>query len=213
MSSYQDKVLAIQSRLEAIKIIPVLAACDPVVAPKLAETLINNGLPCIEVTFRSETAIEVIKAIRTACPDMMLGSGTVLTKEHVDISIELGVDFAVSPGFNPDIVNYAKSKGLPFIPGVNNPSHVEQAMSLGINTLKFFPADVSGGPGMLKALGAVYPVKFMPTGGVKLTNVADYLKLSNVFCCGGTWMIPKDLIEQQNWEELGKLTRAAALIS
>jgi 2-dehydro-3-deoxyphosphogluconate aldolase/(4S)-4-hydroxy-2-oxoglutarate aldolase len=207
---YQSKVDSVVATLSAIKIIPVLAVEDASHAKALGNTLVENGLPCAEVTFRTSAAVDVMKIMKTQCPDLVVGAGTVLTTEQVDLAIEAGCDFGVSPGLNPEIVKYAQSKGLPFIPGINNPSLVEQAMSLGLTTVKFFPAEPSGGTSMLKALQAVYPVQFMPTGGVNVKNANDYLSMEKVFCCGGTWMVPTDLIEAQNWEAIGELTQAAA---
>jgi 2-dehydro-3-deoxyphosphogluconate aldolase/(4S)-4-hydroxy-2-oxoglutarate aldolase len=176
----------------------------------LAEVLIENGLSCAEVTFRTEQAFDAIKAMREAFPEMLIGSGTVLTTDQVDQSIEAGVDFVVSPGFNPTTVKYCQQRNITIVPGVNNPSLVEQAMEMGLRTLKFFPAEPSGGVNMLKALTAVYPVKFMPTGGVSPKNVNDYLSLGAVLACGGTWMVPNDLIESGNWDELATLVRQVA---
>lgn len=209
MKDYNEKVAAIREKLSAIKIVPVLAVKDPTVGAQLGKVLSDNGMPCAEITFRTEAAVEVIKAIKASYPDMMVGAGTVLTRAQVDLAIEAGADFAVSPGFNPDTVEYAISQGLPFMPGINNPSLVEQAMSLGLTTMKFFPATVSGGTDMLKALSAVYPVKFMPTGGIKPSNAKSYLELANVFCCGGTWMVPQDLIDKKDWPAIANLTKEA----
>lgn len=208
--TYQDKVDAVAKRLAEIKIVPVLAVSKAESAAKMAQVLCENGLPCAEVTFRTEAAFEVLKAMRASNPDMVLGAGTVLSKEQVDLAIEAGCDFAVSPGFNPETVEYAREKGLPFLPGVNNPSHVEQAMALGLKTLKFFPAIPSGGVAMLKSLQAVYPVTFMPTGGVSPSNAAEFLGLSKVFCCGGTWMVPQNLVDSEDWDAIAALTKEAA---
>ncbi|ORT52268.1 ketohydroxyglutarate aldolase [Vibrio sp. qd031] len=200
----------LEQRLAQIKVVPVIAIKDASKAAKLAEVLIENGLPCAEVTFRTEQAADAIKAMRNAYPEMLIGSGTVLTKAQVDASIEAGVDFVVSPGLNPNIVQYCQQKHVTIVPGVNNPSLVEQAMELGLKTLKFFPAEPSGGVSMLKALTAVYPVQFMPTGGVNPSNVNDYLAISSVFACGGTWMVPTHLIDDEKWEELAELVRNVA---
>jgi 2-dehydro-3-deoxyphosphogluconate aldolase/(4S)-4-hydroxy-2-oxoglutarate aldolase len=147
--------------------------------------------------------------MRAEFPEMLIGAGTILTNEQVDQAIEAGVDFIVSPGFNPRTVQYCLDKGVAIVPGVNNPSLVEQAMEMGLRTLKFFPAEPSGGVGMLKALTAVYPVKFMPTGGVSLGNVDEYLSIPSVLACGGTWMVPTKLIDEGKWDELGTLVRDA----
>ena len=175
----------------------------------LGKALVENGMPCAEITLRTECAIQAIRIMRKEFPDMLIGSGTVLTNEQVDASIEAGVDFIVSPGFNPRTVQYCIDKDVAIVPGVNNPSLVEQAMEMGLRTLKFFPAEPSGGTAMLKALTAVYPVKFMPTGGVSLKNVDEYLSIPSVLACGGTWMVPTNLIDEGRWNELGKLVRDA----
>lgn len=200
----------LNERLSEIKVVPVIAIKDASKAAKLAEVLIENGLPCAEVTFRTEQAFDAIKAMREAFPEMLIGSGTVLTTDQVDQSIEAGVDFVVSPGFNPTTVKYCQQRNTTIVPGVNNPSLVEQAMEMGLRTLKFFPAEPSGGVNMLKALTAVYPVKFMPTGGVTPKNVNDYLAIPSVLACGGTWMVPNDLIDNDKWDELATLVREVA---
>ncbi|MFV0576709.1 MAG: bifunctional 4-hydroxy-2-oxoglutarate aldolase/2-dehydro-3-deoxy-phosphogluconate aldolase [Vibrio sp.] len=202
----------IKQRLSEVKVVPVIAIKDADKAVKLAKVLVENGLPCAEVTFRTEAAFQAIKNMRAAYPDMLIGSGTVLTTKQVDESIEAGVDFVVSPGLNPTTVKYCQQRGVTIVPGVNNPSLVEQAMELGLDTLKFFPAEPSGGVNMLKALTAVYPISFMPTGGVNPKNVNDYLSIPAVFACGGTWMIPNDLIDNEKWDELAELVRGVAAI-
>ncbi len=201
---------ALNKQLQDIKVVPVIAIKDASKAVKLAQVLVENGLPCAEVTFRTEQAVQAIKNMRDAFPDMLIGAGTVLNSKQVDLAICAGVDFIVSPGFNPTTVKYCQQRGITIIPGINNPSLVEQAMEMGLDTLKFFPAEPSGGVSMLKALSAVYPVKFMPTGGVNPKNVNDYLGVSSVIACGGTWMVPNDLIDNDKWEELGQLVAEVA---
>ncbi|MEZ8311481.1 bifunctional 4-hydroxy-2-oxoglutarate aldolase/2-dehydro-3-deoxy-phosphogluconate aldolase [Vibrio splendidus] len=199
----------LNEQLANLKVIPVIAINRAEDAIPLGKALVENGMPCAEITLRTECAIEAIRIMRKEFPGMLIGSGTVLTNEQVDASIEAGVDFIVSPGFNPRTVQYCIDKGVAIVPGVNNPSLVEQAMEMGLRTLKFFPAEPSGGTGMLKALTAVYPVKFMPTGGVSLKNVDEYLSIPSVLACGGTWMVPTNLIDEGKWDELGKLVRDA----
>ena len=201
---------ALNKQLQDIKVVPVIAIKDASKAVKLAQVLVENGLPCAEVTFRTEQAVQAIKNMRNAFPDMLIGAGTVLNSEQVDLAIDAGVDFIVSPGFNPTTVKYCQQRGITIIPGINNPSLVEQAMEMGLDTLKFFPAEPSGGVSMLKALSAVYPVKFMPTGGVNPKNVNDYLGIPSVIACGGTWMVPNDLIDNDQWDELGQLVAEVA---
>ncbi|MUJ27702.1 bifunctional 4-hydroxy-2-oxoglutarate aldolase/2-dehydro-3-deoxy-phosphogluconate aldolase [Aliivibrio fischeri] len=197
----------IEQQLKEIKVVPVIAIEDKNNAVPLAKVLIENGLPCAEVTFRTEAAAESIRLMREAYPSLLIGAGTVLTTHQVDEAINAGADFIVSPGLNSTTVTYCLEKNIPIIPGVNNPSLVEQAMSLGLKTVKFFPAEPSGGLPMLKALSAVYPVEFMPTGGISPSNVSDYLALTSVIACGGTWMVPNSMINNGDWEGLAKLVK------
>lgn len=198
----------IEQRLRDIRIVPVIAINDVAQAVPLAKVLVENGLPCAEVTFRTEAAAESIRLMREAYPELLIGAGTILTTKQVDIAIDAGVDFIVSPGLNPTTVKYCQQRGVVIVPGVNNPSLVEQAMEMGLKTLKFFPAEPSGGVSMLKALTAVYPVNFMPTGGVSPVNVDSYLALKSVVACGGTWMVPTDKMDKGDWDGIAELVRA-----
>ena len=202
---------SIDQQLAKLKVIPVIAINDLNDVVPLGRTLIENGLPCAEITFRTDCATQAIQQLRAAYPDMLIGAGTVLTIKQVDDAIEAGADFIVSPGFNPKTVQYCLDNNVTIIPGINNPSLVEQAMDFGLKTLKFFPAEASGGTAMLKALSAVYPVKFMPTGGISIDNIDDYLSIDSVLACGGTWMVPSKLIDQGCWQEIGELVRQACL--
>ncbi|ELN6893969.1 bifunctional 4-hydroxy-2-oxoglutarate aldolase/2-dehydro-3-deoxy-phosphogluconate aldolase [Vibrio cholerae] len=199
--------MTIEQRLRAIKIVPVIAINDVAHALPLAKVLVENGLPCAEVTFRTAAAAESIRIMREAYPDLLIGAGTVLTTAQVDEAITAGADFIVSPGLNPTTVKYCQQRNIAIIPGVNNPSLVEQAMEMGLRTLKFFPAEPSGGIAMLKALSAVYPVSFMPTGGINPNNAQEYLALKSVVACGGTWMVPTDLMDKGDWDTLAELVR------
>lgn len=200
----------LNQQLAKIQVVPVIAINDANKAVKLAQVLVENGLPCAEVTFRTADAALAIHQMRQAYPDMLIGAGTVLSCEQVEQAISAGVDFIVSPGFNPTIVKYCQQRNVTIIPGINNPSLVEQAIEMGLRTLKFFPAEPSGGVAMLKALSAVYPVTFMPTGGVNPSNVKQYLALSSVIACGGTWMVPSELIDNEQWDDLARLVREVA---
>ncbi|MBC5852641.1 MULTISPECIES: bifunctional 4-hydroxy-2-oxoglutarate aldolase/2-dehydro-3-deoxy-phosphogluconate aldolase [Vibrio] len=199
--------MTLEQRLAQIKIVPVIAINHAQQALPLAKVLMDNGLPCAEITFRTEAAQEAIRLMREAYPEMLIGAGTVLTTAQVDQAQQAGADFIVSPGLNPTTVKYCQQRGIAIVPGVNNPSLVEQAMELGLRTLKFFPAEPSGGVAMLKALSAVYPVKFMPTGGISAANVQHYLDLPSVVACGGTWMVPTDLMDKGDWPAIAKLVR------
>ena len=199
----------LNEKLQALKVIPVIAIKNAEDAVPLGKVLVENGMPCAEITFRTPAAAQAIKNMREAFPDMLIGAGTVLNSETVDLAIDAGVDFIVSPGFNPTTVKYCQQRNMPIIPGVNNPSLVEQAMEMGLTTLKFFPAGPSGGVSMLKSLTAVYPVSFMPTGGVSPANINEYLNIDAVLACGGTWMVPADLVDNKEWDKIAILVKEA----
>lgn len=194
-----------------IKIVPVVKIDDVKDAVPLAEALVEGGLPCAEVTFRTEAAAEAIKNMKEAFPDMLVGAGTVLTCSQVDEAMEAGAEFIVSPGLNPKTVEYCQEKDIPVFPGVATASEIEKAMDLGLKAVKFFPAEVNGGIPAIRALSAPYfQMKFMPTGGVNPENVKDYLAVESIFACGGTWMVKDTLIREGNFEEIKRLTREAA---
>lgn len=199
----------LHAKLAQLKIIPVIAIDKAEDIVPLGKALVENGMPCAEITFRTPAAAEAIRLLRQAQPDMLIGAGTVLSPEQAELAVEAGADFVVSPGFNPRVVRYCLDKGLVIIPGVNNPSLAEQAMDMGLSMLKFFPAGPSGGVAMLKAMASVYPVRFMPTGGVNAANIGDYLALDNVVACGGTWIVPASLVNKGDWEGIGALVREA----
>ena len=194
-----------------IGIIPVVVLDDPKDAAGLAKAFCENGLPCAEVTFRTAAAEESIRIMSKEFPDMLVGAGTVLTKEQVDRAINAGAKFIVSPGLNPKIVQYCLDKSVPITPGTQTPSEMEQALELGLKVVKFFPAEPAGGLNMIKAVAAPYvDLKFMPTGGINAKNVRDYLAYNKIIACGGSWMVKKDLVTGGKWDELGKLVREAA---
>ncbi len=191
----------LKQKLQALKIMPVIQIDDANDAVKLADVLVENGLSAAEITFRTPAAYDAICAMRKAYPEMILCAGTVLTKEQVDLAYDAGVDFVVSPGFNPTTVNYCIDKNIPIIPGINNPSLVEQAMEMGLTMLKFFPAEASGGIAMLKSLTGPYgQIELMPTGGVNTNNLLEYLAIPQVVACGGTWIAPANAINAHHWD-------------
>lgn len=200
----------ILKQLSLIGIVPVIKIDDAKDAAPLAKALIDGGLPCAEVTFRTAAAKDAIATIAREFPDMLVGAGTVLTTAQVDEAIAAGAKFIVSPGFNPEIVAYCQKKGCPIVPGINNPSGIEQALSMGLDTVKFFPAEQSGGLNMIKAMSAPYGgVKFMPTGGVNPANVCDYLAFNKILCCGGSWMVKPEMIAAGDFEGIKNLVRGA----
>ncbi|ELB2102384.1 bifunctional 4-hydroxy-2-oxoglutarate aldolase/2-dehydro-3-deoxy-phosphogluconate aldolase [Vibrio parahaemolyticus] len=204
---------SIKEQLKALKVIPVIAIDKAEDIIPLGKVLAENGLPAAEITFRSAAAAEAIRLLRETQPDMLIGAGTVLNREQAIAAKEAGATFIVSPGFNPNTVKACQEIGIDIVPGVNNPSTVEAALEMGLTTLKFFPAEASGGINMVKSLLAPYTdIELMPTGGINPANIKDYLAVPRVLACGGTWMVDKKLIEAGNWEKLARLTREAVAL-
>lgn len=198
------------NRLRALKIVPVIALDNAADAKALGKALQAGGIPAAEITFRSAAAEESIKILRDTYPDMLIAAGTVLNAAQVKAAKQAGVDFIVSPGFNPNTVKACQDADILITPGVNNPMAIEAALEMGLSTLKFFPAEASGGVAMLKALLAPYAMlNIMPTGGINAKNIRDYLAIQNVVACGGSWMVEKSLLAAQNWAEVERLSREA----
>lgn len=196
--------------LYRIGIVPVVALEDAADALPLGAALKKGGVSAIEVTFRTAAAADAIRLLSREMPELLVGAGTVITKEQADAAIEAGAKFIVSPGFQPELVSYVLSKGVPMCPGTATPGEMEQAMALGLSAVKFFPAEQNGGAPMLKALSAPYrDLLFMPTGGVKLENLRNYLALDQVFACGGTWLATKDDIKAKAFDKITARTREA----
>ena len=194
-------------------IVPVVVLNDAKNAVSLAQSLINGGLPCAEVTFRTEAAQQSIAEISKNFPQMFVGAGTVLTTEQVDRAVDAGAKFIVSPGFNPKVVEYCIKKGYPVTPGIMTPTELEMALEFGLDVVKFFPAENAGGLKMIKAMAAPYTkMKFMPTGGINPQNVREYLQCDKILACGGSWMVKGDLINSGNFAEIEKLTKEASQI-
>ena len=184
-------------------VLPVIAINDLDTAIPLAQACMETGLNAIEITYRTDCAAEALKAIKKAYPEMIVGAGTVLTTEQADEAMSIGVDFIVTPGFNPDVVKYVVSKNFPIVPGVSCASQIEQAMALGLDTVKFFPAEQSGGVPALKAFNGPYKkLRFIPTGGMTIDNFTTYTSLSNVVAIGGSFMIKKDHIASKDVEAM-----------
>lgn len=195
-------------------VVPVIKLEDPSTAVDLGRALIAGGLPVAEVTFRTASAAESIRRMREALPDLLVGAGTVTTMAQAEAAIAAGAMFAVTPGFNPRIVGYLLGRGLPVVPGVNSPTTVEAGLEFGLDVLKFFPAEASGGIAMLKALRGPYPeVRFMPTGGVEPGNLAAYLALPNVVACGGSWMVKESLIAARDYAAISAACAEAVALA
>ncbi len=197
-------------QLECTGIVPVIKLENTADAVNLAKALYDGGIHCAEVTFRAEGADKVIADMVKAYPDMLVGAGTVLTIDQCDRAIEAGAKFCVAPGLNPKVVQHCLDKGVPFTPGVANGSQIEQAMELGLDFVKFFPAEQAGGLPYIKAISAPYSsMKFMPTGGVNENNLNTYLGFKKIVCCGGSWIVPDKLVKAGAWDEITALCRSA----
>lgn len=200
----------ILKKIHGIGIVPVIALENVEDAAPLAHALCKGGLPVAEVTYRTACAHDAMIEMKKACPQMLVGAGTVLTKEQVDSALDAGAEFIVSPGLNPEIVRYCQEKNVPILPGTANASDIEVALSLGLTAVKFFPAEPLGGIKMISALAAPYTqMKFMPTGGVSPKNMKDYLSNPKIIACGGTWMIDKKAMQEKNFAKIEELTRQA----
>lgn len=198
------------SKIQEIGIVPVVVLNDAKDASALAQALCDGGLPCAEVTFRTPAAEESIRIMTEQFPDMLVGAGTVLTTDQVDRAVAAGAKFIVSPGLNPRIVKYCVEKNILITPGCSNASDIELALENGLEVVKFFPAEPSGGLKMIKALAAPYVgVKFMPTGGINADNVKDYLSYDRILACGGSWMVKGSLVDEGKFDEIKKLTEEA----
>ncbi len=194
-------------------IIPVLVIENSANAEALGESLVKNNLPVAEVTLRTTTALDSIRTM-SSVRGLITGAGTVLNVDHAKAAVDAGASFLVSPGLNEAVIKYAQSVGVPIIPGVVTPTEVGRAIELGVEIVKLFPAEAVGGPKLLKAYNSVYPnLKFMPTGGIALSNISDYLGLPNVIACGGSWMVPGDLLESGDFDQIGSLISDAAKLS
>lgn len=203
----------ILKKIQEIGIVPVVVLDDAKNALPLGKALMEGGLPCAEVTFRTAAAEESIRIMAENFPDMLVGAGTVLTIDQVDRAVAAGAKFIVSPGLNPKVVKYCVEKGIVITPGCANPSDVEQAIEHGLEVVKFFPAEQAGGLNYIKAIAAPYVgVNFMPTGGINPKNVRDYLAYNRILACGGSWMVKGDLINAGEWDKIKELTAEAAQI-
>ena len=196
--------------ISKIGIVPVIALEDAADAAPLAKALCDGGLPCAEITFRTAAAEECIRIMATEFPDMVVGAGTVLTTEQVDKAVAAGAKFIVSPGLNPKVVKYCVDNNIPVTPGCANPSDVEQAIELGLEVVKFFPAEAAGGLNMIKSMAAPYTnMRFMPTGGINAKNLTSYLDFKKIIACGGSWMVNGDLVKAKDWAGITALTKEA----
>lgn len=201
----------IEEQFYDLGVVPVVVLNKAEDALPLAKALIKGGLPCAEVTFRTEEAEESIRRMSQSFPEMLVGAGTVLTLEQVKRAVNAGAKFIVSPGLDLEIVDYCMEHKIPVFPGCITPSEVAQAVKRGIKIVKFFPAEQAGGIAMIKAMSAPYrAVRFMPTGGISVNNLKDYLSFDRVICCGGSWMVKEELMEAGDFDKIESLAKEAA---
>ncbi|WRB28393.1 bifunctional 4-hydroxy-2-oxoglutarate aldolase/2-dehydro-3-deoxy-phosphogluconate aldolase [Helicobacter pylori] len=203
----QDKIIEV---LQISPIVPVVVIENIKDAVPLAQSLIEGGIPIIEVTLRSSCALEAIELIAKNVPKMRVGAGTILNPTQLEQAQNRGAEFLISPGLTPSLLEYAKKKGMPLIPGVSSSSEVMQALELGYSALKFFPAEYCGGVKLLNAFNGPFKgVKFCPTGGISADNMRSYLNLENVVCVGGSWLTPKDLVQNKEWDKITEICKRA----
>ena len=205
---------AMNEKISAIGVVPVIKLNHPERdAAKLGKALSAGGVPVAEITFRAAGADTAIKLMKEACPDMLVGAGTVTTTAQIDKVIAAGGDFIVSPGFDPELVAYAQEKNIPIFPGCTTASEYQQALKFGLELIKFFPSEQSGGLAKIKALAAPFPqFKVMPTGGISLKNLADYIKAPVIAACGGSYMVTADRIDNNQWDEITELCKKSVEI-
>ena len=203
----------IAEKFQKLGVVPVVVLEDTKDAVPLAKALVEGGLPCAEVTFRTEAAEESIRLMTEQFPEMLVGAGTVLTREQVDAAVAAGAKFIVSPGFDPEIVDYCLEKEIPVFPGCVTPSEVAQAVKRGLKVVKFFPAEPAGGLKYIRAIAAPYTMmKFMPTGGINPQNVREYLAYDRIAACGGSWMVKNTMIENNEFDRIEELVKEAVEI-
>ena len=204
----------INNRISEIGVVPVIKLSNPERdAAPLAKALCAGGVPVAEVTFRAAGADTAIRLMKEACPEILVDAGTVLTTEHIDKAIAAGAEFIVTPGFDPELCAYCAEKGIAIYPGCTTPTDYHAALKFGLKVLKFFPAEQSGGLAKIKAMSAPFPMfKVMPTGGISLKNLKEYLSSPVICACGGSYMVTADLIEGGKWDEITELCKKSAEI-
>ena len=202
-----DKII---EKITAMGVIPVVAIENAADAARLGDALIEGGLPCAEITFRTAAAASAIRTLCNSHPGILVGAGTVLTKSDAEIAVDAGASFVVTPGFDGGLVDWCLDKSVPVIPGVMTPTDINAAINKKLKVLKFFPAEAAGGIKTLKAISGPYgSIKFVPTGGITLGNLEDYLSLPNVVACGGSWVVKKDQISSGEFDTIETLVREA----
>lgn len=203
---------SILEQIGKVGLVPVIKIKDPQKAVPLAMSLKKGGVPVAEVTFRTEAAAKAIENIATTLPDIILGAGTVLSVEQAKTAVAAGAKYIITPGFDEKVVGYCVEHGIPVTPGCSNASEVTKAVGFGLEVVKFFPAEALGGIKVLKALAGPFPnIKYIPTGGIGPHNLLDYISINKVLACGGSWMVPDNLVESEDWEGITRLARQAVI--
>ena len=204
----------LNKRISEFGVVPVIKLNNPERdAAKLAKALCEGGVPVAEVTFRAAGADTAIKLMKEACPQILAGAGTVMTTEQVDKAVAAGAEFIVTPGFDPEIVAYCCEKNIPIFPGCTTPTDYHAAYKFGLEVVKFFPAEQSGGLSKIKAMSAPFPMfKVMPTGGISLKNLKEYISCPVICACGGSYMVTADLIDNQKWDDITDLCKQSVEI-
>ena len=206
----KEKLDAVVEEFGNVGVVPVIKLDKVENAEKLAKALRDGGINCAEVTFRAKGADEVIRRMTKAYPDMFVGAGTVLTCEQADAAYAAGAKFCVAPGLNPKVVKHCLDSGIPFAPGLSSASEIEQALELGLDFVKFFPAEQAGGLAYIKSVCGPYTtMRFMPTGGISPDNLNSYLSYNKIVCCGGSWIVPAKMLDEENWEGITALCKEA----
>jgi len=204
----------INKTLQAVPVVPLVQSDDPATAVKISRALAAGGLTVAEVVFRTDRALECLKAVAEEVPEMIAGAGTVLSSAQAEAAVDAGAKFIVSPGLDDGVVAVAKKRGVPVYPGILSPSELQHAYNLGLDTVKFFPASIAGGVPAIKALASVFrTMRFMPTGGVSPGNLAEFLAIPAVLACGGSWLTPADAIASGDYERITELAREAVQIA
>jgi 2-dehydro-3-deoxyphosphogluconate aldolase/(4S)-4-hydroxy-2-oxoglutarate aldolase len=202
--------MSVLERIAASGLVPVVRIERADDAPELARTLAAAGLPCLEITFRTDAAGEAIRAVRREVPDVLVGAGTVVSVDQLERALDAGATFVVSPGLQADVVRRCQARAIPILPGVYTPSEIIAAMDLGVSVLKLFPASCAGGPAYLRALAGPFPtIRFMPTGGIDQHDLEAYLRVPSVLAVGGSWMVRPELLSMRDWTSVGRLAGEA----
>ena len=201
------------TKLKNYKVLPVVTPPAPEQCVELARALAAGGIKAIEITLRNETAMEALKAVKASDVQIDVGVGTLTSAKQVEAVAELGLDFGISPGVTPKVLQAAVDTGLNLVPGITSPSEMMMGMEYGLDTFKLFPAGAIGGYNLLKALAGPFPnISFCPTGGISLGNAREFLDLPNVVCIGGSWMVPSDLVNNQDWDAITRLCAEAVSV-